>query len=66
MLANTCSIWCVSLDDAFLQRPALGAAVLEIQIGVIETVRQHAGKHLFDLVRFDGMRSQQRLLRGGE
>ena len=45
---------------------ALGAAVLEIQVGVVKLVRHHAGEHLLDMASLDGIRNKQRLLRGGE
>ncbi len=54
------------LDDAFLQRPAFRAAVLEIQVGVVEAVRQHAGEHLLDVPGLQRVRREQRALRGGE
>ncbi len=53
-------------DDAFFQRPALGTAILEIQIGIVNLVRQHFAEDLFQLALVQCKRGQQRLLRKGE
>ena len=50
-------------DDAFFQRPALGTAVLEIEIGVIHTMRQHLAEHLLQMAGFQSVRGEQRTLR---
>ncbi len=56
------------LDYALFQRPALGAAVLEIQVGVIHLVRQHGAEHVFQVTRFQTVPGEQcalRQLQGG-
>ena len=46
-------------NDAFFQRPTLGAAILKIQIGIIHAVRQHFAEHLLQMVRLQRIGSQQ-------
>jgi len=50
-------------DDAFFEAPGLGAAVLEIEIGVIDFVRHDRAEHLAEVVHVEPVRRQQGLAR---
>ena len=53
-------------DDAFFQAPALAAAVLKVQVGVIDLVRHDLPEHLLQRVVIERIRGKQRCLRGIE
>jgi hypothetical protein len=54
------------LDLALFQAPALGAAVLEVQVGVVDVVGEQAAEHRRQLVGVESVRRQQRGLCGSE
>src|SRR5205814_9043988 len=51
------------LDDAFLEAPALGARVLEIEVGVVEPAREQRTENAGELSGLEVVRSEQEGLR---
>ena len=54
------------LDLAFFQAPAFGTRILEIQVGVVDVMREQAAEHRRELVGVEAVRRQQRGLGGME
>ena len=54
------------LDDALLQAPAFAATVLEVQVGVVDLVRQDLTEHSRQPARVESVRRQQGAVGGGK